>query len=62
MKFNYDSRFDTAYDSLYNLCLTENSIRPEKYLVEGYPAMNAFPAEHPNRALYVDDLNQKDEL
>ena len=57
-------RFDKVYDSLYNLCLAENSIRPEKYLVEGYPAMNTFPAEHPNRAQYVDDvdLNQKDEL
>ena len=57
-------RFDKTYDSLYNLCLAENSIRPEKYLVERYPAMNAFPAEHPNRALYADevDLNHKDEL
>ena len=57
-------RFDKVYDSLYNLCLAENSIRPEKYFVEGYPAMNAFPAEHPNKALalHVHNLNQKDEL
>ena len=56
------SRFHKVYDSLYNLCLTENSIYPEKYIVEGYPPMNAFPAEHPNRVLYTDNLNFKDEL
>ena len=44
-------RFEKVYDTLYNLCLAEDSIRPEKYIVEDYPPMNAFPAKHPNRAL-----------
>ena len=48
------------YDSLYNLCLAEDSIHPEKYVVNDYPPMNAFPAQHPNRALQFDDV--KDEL
>ena len=39
------------YDSLYNLCLAEESIHPEKYIVKDYPPMNAFPAQHPNRVL-----------
>ena len=56
------ARYYKIYDSIYNLCLTENSIRPEKYIVEGYPPVNAFPAEHPNRILYADTLNRKDEL
>lgn len=37
------------YDVLHNLALAEDSIRPEKYQVEGLPAMSAFPAVHPNR-------------
>lgn len=51
------------YDSLYNLCLAEDSIRPEKYIVEDYPPMNAFPAQHPNR-LTLEDISVKviDEL
>ena len=55
-------RFHKVYDSLYNLCLEEDSIRPEKYTVEGYPPMNAFPANHPNRVLYMDTMGAKDEL
>ena len=50
------------YDSLHNLCLADDSISPEKYIVQGNPPMNAFPAEHPNRALYMDTLQLKDEL
>ena len=55
-------RFDKVYDTLYNLCLAEDSIRPEKYVVNDYPPMNAFPAQHPNRVL--EDINVKvsDEL
>ena len=55
-------RFHKAYDSLYNLCLAEDNIRPDKYLVEGLPPMNAFPVQHPNRALYTDTIELKDEL
>lgn len=52
------------YDSLHNLCLTDDNIYPEKYIVEGYPPMNAFPAQHPNRVLFTDTVIQqmKDEL
>ena len=46
------------YDALYNLALAEDSIRPEKYQVEGYPAITAFPAVHPNRPI----TQLKDEL
>ena len=57
------NRFHKVYDSLYNLCQDEDSIRPEKYIVEGHPPMNAFPAHHPNRALYTDYVYYvKDEL
>lgn len=45
-------RFHKVYDSLYNLCLAEDSIYPEKYIVNDYPPMNAFPAQHPNRAVF----------
>ena len=57
-------RFHKVYDSLYNLCLEEDSICPEKYIVEGHPPMNAFPTNHPNRALYTvtDAMGIKDEL
>ena len=52
------------YDSLYNICNAENSIRPEKYAIDGYPPMNGFPAYHPNRGLQLNtDLAAvKDEL
>ena len=52
-------RFDKVYDSLYNLCLAEDSIRPEKYIVNDYPPMNAFPAQHPNRVLQFDTANDE---
>lgn len=57
-------RFYKMYDSLHNLCLTEDNIYPEKYIVDGYPPMNAFPAQHPNRILFTDTVIQqiKDEL
>lgn len=50
------------YDSLYNLCLADDNIYPEKYVVEGNPPMNAFPKAHPNRVLYSDTFQVKDEL
>lgn len=55
-------RFDKVYDSLYNLCLAEDSIRPEKYIVNDYPPMNAFPVQHPNRVLQFETVQVKDEL
>ena len=47
-------RFDKVYDSLYNICIAEDSIRPEKYTVDGHPPMNGFPANHPNRGLQLN--------
>ena len=56
-------RFHKVYDSLYNLCLADDSIYPEKYIVNDYPPMNAFPAQHPNRVLFDSDtLGFRDEL
>ena len=63
LSFSFHStiyRFNKVYDSLYNLCLAEDSIHPEKYIVSDYPPMNAFPAQHPNRVLQFD--TPKDEL
>lgn len=54
-------RFDKVYDSLYNLCVAEDSIYPEKYVVNDFPPMNAFPANHPNRILFETN-GFKDEL
>lgn len=53
-------RLHQVYDSLYNICLAEDSIRPEKYAVEGLPPIHAFPARHPNRATV--HITQKEEL
>ena len=54
------------YDSLYNICIAEDSIRPEKYAVDGHPPMNGFPANHPNRGLQLNidpiPIPIKDEL
>lgn len=59
-------RFDKVYDSLYNICIAEDSICPEKYAVDGYPPMNGFPANHPNRGLQLNiepvPIPIKDEL
>lgn len=57
-------RFDKVYDSLYNICIAEDSIRPEKYAIDGYPPMNGFPAHHPNRGLQLieEPAMIKDEL
>jgi len=52
-------RYHAVYDSLYNLAMAEDSINPEKYRVEGYPPMHAFPEFHPNR---VNPVGNKDEL
>ena len=38
-----------AYDEMYNLAMTEDSIKPEKYIVEGYPPIHKFPPRHPNQ-------------
>ena len=58
----FSCRFDNVYDSMHNLCVTEDSIRPQKYVVEGYPPMNGFPAHHPNRGLQFNAQLVKDEL
>ena len=54
------------YDSLYNICIAEDSIHPEKYTVDGHPPMNGFPANHPNRGLQLNTdpipISIKDEL
>lgn len=42
-------RFHDVYDYMYNLSMAEESIYPEKYSVEGYPAVREFPKLHPNR-------------
>lgn len=56
-------RFDKVYDSLYNICVAEDSIRPEKYAVNGYPPMKGFPAYHPNMGLLnTETAAVKDEL
>ena len=49
------------YDSLYNLIQAEDNIRPEKYIVNGYPQIHEFPDQHPNRILYEGQFS-KDEL
>ena len=54
-------RFHKVYDSLYNLCLEEDCVQPEKYLINNYPPMSAFPADHPNRVLNEDSYF-RDEL
>ena len=51
-------RYRVMYDSLYNLVVAEDSISPEKYHIEAYPAIIDFPAIHPNRptAQWRDEL------
>ena len=46
------------YDALHALALAEDNIWPEKYKVEGYPAVHAFPVDHPNkrRSVVKDEL------
>ena len=51
-------RTHRMFDALHALALAENSINPEKYIVESYPAIRSFPVHHPNRKLHVI----KDEL
>lgn len=46
------------FDALHNLARAENSINPEKYIVEGNPTIKSFPIHHPNR----EQLATKDEL
>ena len=43
------------FNALHALALAENSIRPEKYIVEGYPPIRSFPIHHPNRELHIKD-------
>jgi len=40
--------------------MAEDSIRPEKYRVDGYPPIHAFPEFHPNRVNIP--VENKDEL
>jgi hypothetical protein len=48
------------YDALHALAAAEeDSIWPEKYRVDDYPQIRAFPREHPNRK---QPINQRDEL
>lgn len=47
------------YDALHNLALVEDSIRPEKYQLEGNPPMRAFPLKHPN---IIEHMKVKEEL
>ena len=65
MSFNLHScRFHKVYDSLYNLCLADDNIYPEKYVVEGNPPMHDFPSAHPNKNLFMDTFSSptRDEL
>lgn len=45
---------------MYNLSMADDSISPEKFVVDGYPAVSAFPKTHPNKQNV--DLKFKDEL
>ena len=56
--FFFCHRTIDMYDALQKLALAEDSIRPEKYQIEGYPPIHAFPPEHPNKRQPV----VKDEL
>ena len=48
------------YSALYELSVAEDSIWPEKYIIEGYPPVRDFPAQHPNKKQL--DEQRKDEL
>ena len=37
------------WDAIYNLSIADESIYPEKYVVEGLPPIRDFPASHPNK-------------
>lgn len=47
------------YTEMLNMALAEESIRPEKFKVEGHPMLREFPSEHPNKAT---KQREKDEL
>ena len=49
------------WDAMYNLVAAEDSIRPEKYVVDGKPAIRDFPATHVNQPTVVTAA-EKDEL
>ena len=53
----FTSSFRTwnMYDTLHALAAEEDSIWPEKYIVEDYPPVKDFPRTHPNRKLHVRD-------
>ena len=48
------------YSALYELSVAEDSIWPEKYIVNDYPQIRDFPAQHPNKKQL--DEQRKDEL
>ena len=37
------------YHALHRLSLAEDSIWPEKYVVDNTPPMHAFPPDHPHK-------------
>ena len=50
------------YAALYELSVADDNIWPEKYLVEDYPRIRDFPAQHPNKRPSLQDEKKKDEL
>ena len=76
MSYNYDTlnvsgygknvtcccRAKKMYAALYELSVADDNIWPEKYLVEDYPRIRDFPAQHPNKGPSVQAGEKKDEL
>ena len=54
-------RYEAMWDALYNLLVAEDSIQPEKYVVNGYPSLRNFPATHVNKPSVLTAL-EKSEL
>ena len=49
------------WDAMYNLLVAEDSISPEKYVVEGYPTIKDFPPAHANSPKVATSV-EKEEL
>ena len=51
------------YATLYELSIADDNLWPEKFMVEDYPRIRDFPAQHPNkRASLQEGREGKDEL